>query len=255
MKRSFFLWIIPFLLVLFTPTFILADDSRGGISSSLFSLDLLAELQERDVVEKGEPLAQDLLKFTGDAVSTRLLARVGLRPFQSIELYGLIGGADLRIDEFDGFDAKMNLAYGGGINFVLFQSPFPGSLRFFLDAYHLRFTAKDHVLTTIDPDPNITGDEFQQPQDEKIRWREYVAKVGVDAHYYQFRPYGGLRISMMRGKDILSISGSVDLEEDDNVGVFGGIDIYLDPTEAVAFNLEASLADVNSIRAGFRFAY
>jgi hypothetical protein len=243
MKRSFLIWIAPFLLLLFVPTSILAADSREEIRSSLFFLDLLAELQERDVVEKGEPLAPDILKFKGDAVSTRLLVRSGLRLIQSIALYGLVGGADLRIDEFDEFDAKMNLAYGGGINLVLFQSPFPESLRFFLDAYHLRFTAKDHVLTNVGP------------QDEKIRWREYVAKVGVDTHYYQFRPYGGLRISIMRGKDNLSDSGSLDLEEDDNVGVFGGIDIFLDPTEAVAFNLEASLFDVNSIRAGFRFAY
>jgi hypothetical protein len=155
----------------------------------------------------------------------------------------LIGGADLNIDEFDGFDAGMNVAYGGGIRLIPYQATYPGALEFFVDAQYLQFTAKDHVLTGVGP------------QDEEIRWKEYMAKVGLEADHDLFRPYGGLRFSLVRGRDILSTSGRLSLREDDNVGIFGGIDIFLDPAKRAALNLEFSLFDVYSLSAGLRLFF
>jgi hypothetical protein len=112
-----------------------------------------------------------------------------------------------------------------------------------VDAQYLQFTAKDHVSTDVGP------------QDEEIRWKEYVAKMGLEADHDFFRPYGGLRFSLVRAEDILSLSGRLSLNEDDTVGVFGGADIYLDPAKQAALNLEFSLFDVDSISAGLRLFF
>jgi hypothetical protein len=142
----------------------------------------------------------------------------------------------------------MNLAYGGGLRLNLYRSPFPAPVEIFADAQYLQFTAKDHLVT------DVIG-QGPTPQDEEIRWREYTAKIGIDSDQHSFRPYGGLRYSLLRAKDILSSSGELKLQEDDNVGIFGGIDIFLDPTKRAALNLEFSLFDVNAIGGGFRLAF
>lgn len=216
-----------------------------GMRRSFVSLDLMTEIQERDVVERGEPLVAP--KVRGDAVSSRFLLRTGLRPVHLVEIYGLVGGANLSIEEFDEFDSEMDLAYGGGFNFLFYESPSPPTLHVFLDIQYLRFVMKDQVETIVNNAPT--------PQDETIRWNEVISKFGVGVRHPSFRPYGGLRISFVRAKDSLSGSGKLSLREDDNMGVFGGIDIFLDPAEALAVNLEASLFDVNSFRALLRIRY
>lgn len=212
----------------------------GGPRPSVFTLALQTEVQERDVVDRGDPLVGG--EFKGDAVSNRFLIRGGLQPVPVFELYGLVGGVDLRIDDFNDFDSGLDLAYGLGFQLVLFESPYPQSLRFFWDTQFLRFVVEDRISEPIE-------------QDETIRWNEVVTKIGVASANPLFRPYGGLRFSLVRAKDLLDISGKLSLREDDNVGIFGGVDIYLEPTKAVALNLEFSLIDVNSFRAGFQFAF
>ena len=255
-----------FPLFFFSPS-VFAYDYGDKSRSSLLSLDLLAEVQERRVLDKGESL-NPCCEFKGDAVSTRLLAKVGLRPVPPLEVYGLIGGADLSIDDFDGFDAKMNPAYGGGIHLVLFESPSPGESHLFLDYAYLQFTPKDrHEVSKCVSSPcDAPGNSVATVQDEKIQWREHVVKIGGDFRHDVFRPYGGLRVSFVRGRDSFSFVSAtapianpnieaVDLVEDNTLGVFGGVDIFLDPTDALALNLEVSLFDVNSIRGGLRFAF
>ncbi len=217
--------------------------SAGGADAQDpgFSVDLTAEVQERDVIEKGTALGSAEVK--GDASSSRVLLRMGLRPARGFEFYLLGGGADLSIDEFDGFSSKMNPAYGFGAYLTLFESPPPQSLHFFLDARYLRFVAEDRVET-------LPG-----PQDETIRWNEVSARFGAGGYYPFFHPYGGIGVSFVRAKDSLSGSGKLSLQEEDNIGFFAGADLFLDPSEAAAFNVEFSLGDVNAIRGGFRFKF
>ncbi len=245
MKRFLLIWTATFFSLAFSAPSSFAYNPRYVTENHLFSLDFLTQIQNRDVVEEGQSLAN--LKEKGDADSTRLLIRGGIRPIPPVELYGLIGGADLSIDEFDRFDAGMSVAYGGGIRVVPYQSSFPGQFTLFVDAQYLQFTAKDRVLT------DVLG--IPTEQDEEIRWKEYVAKVGLETDHDFFRPYGGLRFSLVRGKDILSVSGRLRIQEDDTVGVFGGADIFLDPTKRAALNLEFSLFDVDSISAGLRLFF
>jgi hypothetical protein len=246
MKRVLLIWTLTLSpLLLFVPSSFAYDPGREP-EDHLFSLDFLTQVQERDVVEKGEQLIG--LKVKGSADSTRLLVRGGFQPVALLEVYGLIGGADLSIDEFDGFDSNMRMAYGGGLHLILYQSPFPRPFDLFADAQYLQFSAKDRVLT------DVSG-LGPTEQDEEIHWRESVAKVGIDSDQHFFRPYGGLRVSLVRGDDNLSVSGKVNLREDDSVGVFGGADIFLDSTKKAALNLEFSLFDVNSFSAGLRLAF
>lgn len=214
-----------------------ADFGYGG-GGSFFAVELTTEVQSRDVVEKGQILLDPKVK--GDAVSTRFLLRTGIRPTPQFEFYLLGGGTTLRIDEFD-FDSKMDAAYGGGIHMILFESPMPRSMQLFMDARYLRFVAKDKI-TPLDID-------------ETVRWNEVVGKFGIAGQNPFFRPYGGLRVSFVRAKDSLERVGKLSLREDDNVGFFGGIDIFLDPSGAASVNLEFSLLDVDSIRGGFQFSF
>ncbi|MCI0529692.1 MAG: hypothetical protein L0Y56_19800 [Nitrospira sp.] len=245
MKRFLLIWTATFFSLAFSAPSSFAYNPHYDTGDHFFSLDLLTQIQNRDVVEKGQSLAN--LKEKGDADSTRLLVRGGFRPIPSIQLYGLIGGADLSIDEFDRFNASMSVAYGGGIYLIPYQSPFPRQFALFVDAQYLQFTAKDRVLT------DVLG--LPTEQDEEIRWKEYVAKFGIASDHDIFHPYGGLRFSFVRGRDILSVSGRLRIQEDDTVGVFGGADIFLDPTKRAAFNLEFSLFDVDSISAGLRLFF
>lgn len=256
MKRFLLIWTATFfsLILPVSSSFAISPRHVTRVTEDhLFFLDFLTQIQTRDVMEKGElfdPVSgsQGTIKEKGNADSTRLLIRGGFRPTPQIELYGLIGGADLSIDEFEGFDASMSVAYGGGIRLVPYQSSYPGALYFFVDAQYLQFTAKDHVFTNFSGLGSIG-------QDEEIRWREYTAKVGLEANQDFFRPYGGLRFSFMRGKDIFSASGRLNLREDDNVGIFGGTDIFLDPAKRAALNLEFSLFDVDAIGVGLRLFF
>jgi hypothetical protein len=239
-KQHHAIWIAILLAPFFLPTSTPAYDLDGERRSPILSLQLMVEVQERDVLNKGIKIKG--FKFEGNATSTRFLVRAGVRPIRFIEIYGLVGGADLKIDDFNGFDTRLNVASGGGVLIILFESTNPESLNLFLDTRYLRFVAQDHVETLINGTTT--------PQDEEIRWNEFEAKIGVDSRYLNLRPYGGLRASFIRAEDILSITGELDIEEDDNVGIFGGVDIYLDPTESVALNLELNLFDVNAFRAG-----
>lgn len=257
MKKWFslsFLVIVFYIFII--PTHADAFHYGDRVQSSPVSLDLIAQVQERDIIAKNEDLTP-CCKFEGDAVSTRLLARLGLSPIPPIEIFGLAGGADLSIDEFDQYDSNMDFAFGGGVHLILYETPSPGASHLFIEYSYLQFEAEDRV--------QVEKSSVNTIQDDEIRWREHVVQIGGDSRLGSVRPYGGLRFSIVRGEETFTVVngggladptiGPSDIEEDDLFGVFGGIDFFLDPADRVAFNLEASLFDVNSFRAGLRFNF
>jgi len=262
---------------IFLPSGVFAFHYGDRVSPAPVSLELIAGIQERDILEKSDDL-DPCCKFKGDAVSSRLLARLGLEAFQRVEVFGLIGGVGLSIDEFDGFDSNLDVAYGGGIRFILYEAPFPQASHIFLEYAYLQFDAEDRVEVEIcsNPtasdkcrDPNVTPEFVKTVQDDEIKWKEHVVKIGGDSRVGFYRPYGGIRFSLVRGDESFSVvsfptvsdSGfnenisPADIEEDDFFGVFGGLDIFLDPKDAIALNVEVSLFDVNSIQGSFRFKF
>ncbi len=78
------------------------------------------------------------------------------------------------------------------------------------------------------------------------------------------RPYGGIRLSKIDGSDTVTFRPTemfetarrkLDLEEDDNFGLFAGTTLFFDPQEKAGLNLELNLIDEFSFNAAFRFNF
>lgn len=226
------------------------------------SLGVETGITSRNVVE--ENVAFTGFTVSGDAVSTRLLAKVGLRFFDRIEIYGKAGGADLSISEFNNYDSTPAPAYGGGIRLDLYQGSRPERIKIFLDSSFLYFATEDTIQILDCPTsscPNGAG-ILPRMSDEKIIWREGAISAGGSFRHDYFEPYGGVRLSFVRGDDKLDIKADknfptplalkVDLNEDNNFGIFFGTNIYLDRNEKSALSLEISAVDQFAFTAGFK---
>jgi hypothetical protein len=153
-----------------------------------FSLELGAKFMGRDIDEEGGACC-----FATDATatSTRLLAKLAVDITPNFQIYGLAGGTDLDIDEFNDFYANLSFsykdgfAYGGGIKISFYPDTFGGPAKLFIDASYLRFQAKDSII--------IPSGPFIGPADEEITWQEGVIKFGVAGRQGFFEPYGGFR--------------------------------------------------------------
>ena len=231
---------------------------------------LEASVLARDVVEDVE-VVQDSevvgFKFRGEAVSTRLLAKMGIEVWEVLDVYVQGGGADLSIDEFDDYDGDLTGAYGGGVRVNLYRSPFRDQLTLFVEGNVLRYTTDDSITilqectvkSGCSTDP---GSDFRRIADEEIEWNEYTVLVGASGRMEGFDLYGGIRLSMVDGEDRIrakpdsnfpaAFKTDLDLEEDDNFGIFFGIDVFLDRSEKIALNFEASIIDQDSFRAAIR---
>lgn len=212
-------------------------------------------IQERDIHLKSDELA-NCCKVEGVAVSTRVMTRVGLRPIPRLEIFGLVGGVSLGIEEFGGFDSKFEVAYGGGGRILLYKTSYPQSSGLFLEYQYLQFSAQDRVEIE-KGDPVVVT-----LQDQRIEWEEHLVKIGGEYRYGPYRSYGGFRVSFLRGESLFSLVsppsneiGPAIIEEDDTIGVFAGVDIFLDARELLVLNLEMSLFDVNAFRVGMVFAF
>lgn len=202
----------------------------------------------RDIVEEDESIVGRRIK--DDARSTRLLARLGYVIAGRIDLYAQGGAADLRVDDLNEYDAPFAGAYGGGLRVYLYRSPGRRALDVFAEANMLHYETEDEIETIV----GVTPVEA----DEEIEWNEYAVMAGVAGWIDNARPYGGVRLSRVDATDRVRGSGldeELDIEEDDNFGVFGGVDFYLDRARATAINVEAHLADENAFLLGFRVGW
>ena len=214
--------------------------AASGQDPGLFFIETTIGAYSRDVEE---PISAVGTTFTSGADSTRLLARFGIRPVPILELYGLVGGADLSLPDFEDFRGDFVGAYGGGARLTFYQSPIYPGLRFYLDGNVLQFESRDtHFVDTI-------------VQEEKIRWTEYTAMLGIRGRYFLTEPYGGIRASWVSTRDHIPSVGDLHIRQQDTVGLFLGFDFYLDRSRMVAFNIEATAIDQNSIRGGLRFNF
>ncbi len=214
-------------------------------------------IQERDILLKSDDLIP-CCKAEGNAVTTQVMTRVGLKAIPRLEIFGMVGGVDLGIEEFGDFDSNFEVAFGGGARILLYEASHPQGSGLFLEYQYLQFSAQDRVEILKGTPPVVTI------QDQKIEWKEHLVKIGGEHRYGPYRSYAGFRVSFVRGESFFSLVGApdpmkeigpADIEEDDNIGVFAGVDIFLDPREIFALNLELSLFDVNAFRAGLVFAF
>lgn len=238
--------IISILSSVFFAAPILAQEGRpyppGGGVKGLFELDLFTQVLTRRVVEEPTPGN----KFKGDADSTRVLARLGIKPVKPLELYIQGGTANLNIDDFDGYRGDFSFAYGGGLNLTIYEKPGYNRFRLMLSGDALTFTTDDMVDNV---DLGLVKEE--------IRWVEYTA-AGIGTWRAQnWEPYIGLRFSWLDSTDNVKdpSAGKLDLEEDNNVGILAGANLFLDPKENVALNLEGTLIDQASFKIGLKLWY
>lgn len=225
------------------------------------SLAVETGITSRNVVE--EHPAFTGFTVSGDAVSTRLLAKIGLRFFDRVEIYGKGGGADLSVSEFNNYDSGPAPAYGGGIRLALYQGSRPEKIKIFMDGSFLYFVTEDTIQILDCPTATCTGSDLvPRMADEKIRWREGTISAGGSFRHDYFEPYGGVRLSFIRGDDKLDVKADsnfptpldikVDLNEDNNFGIFFGTNIYLERNERSALSLEISAIDQFAFTAGFK---
>lgn len=202
----------------------------------------------RDIVEEDESIVGRRIK--DDARSTRLLARVGFVAAGRVDVYAQGGAADLRIDDLNEYDAPFAGAYGGGLRVYLYRAPGRRALDVFAEANMLHYESDDEIEAIVGATPTEL--------DEEIEWNEYAVMAGVAGWVENARPYGGVRLSRVDAEDRVRGAGfseKLDIEEDDNFGVFGGVDFFLDRDRETAINLEVHLADENAFLIGFRVGY
>lgn len=235
------------LCTLFISTPLLAQEGGivpRGIKGNC-ELDLFTQSISRRVVEEVGP-GED---FSADAHSTRVMARLGIKPRPSLELYIQGGAANLKIDEFNGYGGDYSLAYGGGFMLRLYEAPQSRRFRLALFGDALTFTTDDSVMTTIQSVDLLV--------DEEIKWLEYtIGGVGI-WRVNRWEPYFGVRFSWLDSKDRISDPrvGEIDLEEEDNLGLVFGTDVYFDPGERIALNMEGTLMDQSSMKIGIKLWY
>jgi|SRR5579863_3184402 len=224
-----------------------------------FSVGIETELTSRDVEEDqftagGLPIP----KTVGSADMTRVLARVGFSPIDNLEIYGVVGGSTLQVDAFDGYNASMGGAYGGGVHWIFYEAPtFSGPVDLFVDYRFLRFRTKDQIIfQPFDDFGNALAPG--QAVDETITWNEHRLKLGVSGRHYIFEPYGGVRFSIVRAKDHLPLPGqdtTLNVRENDIFGLFLGTNIYLPRADRVLFFIEGDVLDENALALGVRMRF
>ena len=221
-----------------------------------------------DVESLHRKIVQDEVSFSGQNFpgedvtlsSTRLLAQIGVRLADGFSLYGQIGGSTLQMDDF-GFHSDLSGAYGGGGRLDLYHDP-THQVRFFSDYRFLRSRGSDTVHFA--PEADLDGDGQIGPGEvlsderlrETLRWDEHVLRLGVEGRHGAFDPYGGIRLSFVRGRDhIPSQRQPLDIRfrQHRAFGLFLGT-AYTLAQKATLF-VEGSLLDAYAVSVGLRTGF
>lgn len=215
------------------------------------------QVLERDVEEEATQfLGENFPEEIASAESLRLLGKLSIQVIDPVEIYGLVGGSDLEIDEF-GFSSDFATAYGAGARVILFRERDPRRpYHIFVDYHFLKYEVDDEInFTPTDDAGNIIVNEIVR---EEIDWLEHALKIGIMGRHFEFEPYGGIRFSVVSGKDRINATAQrvdLDLDNDDTFGIFLGTLYYLSPSERAAFFIEGSMFDQYSLTGGIRVGF
>lgn len=228
---------------------------------SRIHFEALFQVLERDVEgEATQFLGENFPEEIASAESLRLLGKLSIQVIDPVEIYGLIGGSDLEIDEF-GFSSDFETAYGGGARVILFRERDPRRpYHIFVDYHFLKYEVDDEVNFSpqiVDASGNIIELTNENVREE-IDWLEQVIKFGVMGRHYEFEPYGGIQFSVVSGKDRINATAQrvdLDLDNDDTFGIFLGTLYYLSPSERAALFIEGSMFDQYSLTGGIRVGF
>ncbi|HLB05900.1 MAG TPA: hypothetical protein VJL62_04215 [Thermodesulfobacteriota bacterium] len=146
----------------------------------------------------------------------------GLLP--NLDLNVKLGFADLEVDDFEG---RLDALYGVGFKFKMFQDP-QNKVNVLLDGEVTQFSSEDS---------GVDADVL-----------DYHIAFTVSNKAGNITPYGGIKFSETEIE-----RGSRKDTADNNVGVFGGVDYFVNPN--VFFNGEVSIFDQEALYVGVGYKF
>jgi len=146
----------------------------------------------------------------------------GLLP--NLDLNVKLGFADLEVDDFEG---RLDALYGVGFKFKMFQDP-QNKVNVLLDGEVTQFSSEDS---------GVDADVL-----------DYHIAFTVSNKAGNITPYGGIKFS-----ETEIDFDSTKFTADNNVGVFGGVDYFVNPN--VFFNGEVSIFDQEALYVGVGYKF
>ena len=184
--------------------------------------------------------------FDTDMNLTMLRLGFGITDF--LEIFGDVGAC---YDDFKDF----NLAYGGGFRANLFEAK-SGRLKGFYFALQ-----GEYLRGKLETDyQSVQGNKFSKESD----WWNFTAKGEIGYTINRFAVYAGA-IYFTYNEDtdrkqqenlpvgFTSVKYSDDLEEENNFGAYGGLNVYLTPD--LLLNVEGQVITQNSITAALEYRF
>ncbi len=169
-----------------------------------------------------------------EATSRRLLVRAEFGLLANLDLYALFGLTDVEFQHLN-FEGDLRESLGAGVRWSVLQLPDP-ALQFVLDLQGETFRSEDGARTA---------------RCQAYHLAAYaVREIGAAGRVGYFYPYGGLRLSYA---DYDLNRGASDHSSDDFLGVFGGVDYFVNPN--VYFSGEAHLFDETSLYLGVGYRF
>jgi hypothetical protein len=167
------------------------------------------------------------------AASFRTTLRAQLGVMEKLDLYALLGVADLEIDG-GGFKGTLGADLGVGARYSMLEFP-DSDARLMLDL-------QGEVGRSEDGSERVTRQSYHAAT-------YLLGEYGAAGRTGYFYPYGGIRVSYARYDG----EGLDNFISKDFVGVFGGADYFVNPN--VFFSGEVHLFDETSLflGAGYRF--
>lgn len=169
-----------------------------------------------------------------DVATRRALLRGQFGVVDGLDLYGTVGLGDLRFDRAD-FRGSLGETFGAGVRLGLLH--FPES------AFRLVLDLQGEYLRSTDGSKRVRHQVYHVAT-------YLVREVGAARRVSYFFPFGGVRVSYARYD---GNHGLGKYEGDDFVGVFGGVDYFVNPH--VFFSGELHLFDENSLYVGVGYRF
>lgn len=148
----------------------------------------------------------------------------GLLP--SLDLNVKLGFADLEVDDID-FEGRLDALYGIGFKLKMFQDP-NNKVNVLLDGEVTQFSSEDN------------GDDADV--------LDYHLAFIVSNKAGNITPYGGIKFS-----ETEIDFDSTKYTADNNVGIFGGVDYFVNPN--VFFNGEVNIFDQDAVYVGVGYKF
>ena len=181
--------------------------------------------------------------------------KVSVSPIEKIDIYGLMGTADLKIDNWTTNDYTLEtdraLAWGGGFKLLLYETEEYGDgiLRVSLSGNYRDY---DPGIETV----KKSGADVSGVIKREFRYREWQGSLGLSYTSLELTPYFGVKYSDCECKleiDDQETIHKIKANSKDIIGVFVGVDYLF--AENVALNLEGRFIDETALSVGIKINF